>query len=966
MSSHAPEYNNFSRLRSKSVEASLDLSDCLFRGAIFADTFQSTEAAANGQSFHDQHKNMGTNIGSKTKTGAESQLNNIFNNAGGSGGSPKYGRQEVANFKPLQSNNNLKSRSTDASSDDSQLPDNVFDINNHRKQKMTHDDIRVIIGNPPYSAGQKNENDNNKNLKYKNLDARIAQTYAEDSKATSKRSVYDSYVRALRWATDKLNASTSSTPSAHQYKGASDIQTPQSLTTVNTSNRSGIVAFITNASFIDNQSLDGLRHHLARDFTSLYILNLRGGIRGRKGDDAKKEGANIFGQNSRCQIAISFLVKHPQQALSAKTKKTNHIVKSPLMDGRSHQGHLDVQIHATDQKQNDNQTGQIYYCDIGDYLSCNEKLNKLNALKSIEGILSPTTQQLNNSTVPHTAASCQASTQRVMPESHQLQWRILTPDSNNDWLNQCNLHYQDFSSMSSFYNGKPAIFNTFSRGAITCRDEWAYNFNPNRLLENMQNMVDVYNDDLKRYQKTIASEIEASRPDINAFVCADSTKISWSRLLKRNLKNNRPIYIKKQKFRSSLYRPFCKKHCYYTNNKTLTEEVYQTPKSYPTTQVRNLSILTSGKGAKLFSTFITDITPNLDTLDKSQHFPRYIFKAKVAADIKKPSSSLQSKHKSLDDVALSLGRMSSVKNLHAVDGSDPKKLINSRSSNESDQQNLSHLHGIGGGEQQNPVNPKKSTLNIKHKVLDNKKISMLQDGAGDQNNTTSVVPKTNHKSNSYTINRPEIDGYNTIDNISSEVVEQFQQHYDDPSIDGDALFYYIYGLLHSRHFVDKYKNDLLKQLPRIPMVGLEKTEFHTFARAGKKLADLHLNYDNPKVDFYKGLEINNQPAEKWLAGRPLDNVEGQAYDNTYNKKQGPTVASSSGKGQGEGKTLGGYKSLAQLKKQMPYKDIFKVIKMKPHKIKGQLDKAPLYTTITSQFQIYPKKHGIIKSTAIAL
>lgn len=141
--------------------------------------------------------------------------------------------------------------------------------------------IQVIMGNPPYSIGQKSENDNNQNMSYPNLEQRILNTYAEKSSANLKKGLYDSYIMAIRWASDRIGDS-------------------------------GILGFVTNAGFLDSASASGVRHCLAQEFSSLYVFNLRGNQR-TQGEESKKEGGKIFGGSSRTPIAISLLVKDKNQ-----------------------------------------------------------------------------------------------------------------------------------------------------------------------------------------------------------------------------------------------------------------------------------------------------------------------------------------------------------------------------------------------------------------------------------------------------------------------------------------------------------------------------------------------------------------------------------------------------------------------------------------------------------------------------
>ncbi|WP_273782920.1 type ISP restriction/modification enzyme [Bartonella sp. ML69XJBT] len=146
--------------------------------------------------------------------------------------------------------------------------------------------IEVIFGNPPYSLRQKNENDNAKNAPSPILNDRISETYAAYSKANCVQSLYDSYIRAIRWASDRIKDC-------------------------------GVIGFVTNAGFISGHSLNGLRKCLVEEFSSLYIFHLRGNAR-TSGEQRKKESGGIFGEGSRAPIAISILVKNPESQQQGK------------------------------------------------------------------------------------------------------------------------------------------------------------------------------------------------------------------------------------------------------------------------------------------------------------------------------------------------------------------------------------------------------------------------------------------------------------------------------------------------------------------------------------------------------------------------------------------------------------------------------------------------------------------------
>ncbi len=139
----------------------------------------------------------------------------------------------------------------------------IFPINNARAEAQQEARIDVIVGNPPYSVGQRDASDNNQNRSYPRLDKRIAETYVAQSQSTTRTSAYDSYVRAIRWASDRIG-------------------------------ERGIVSFVTNNSFIDGKSLDGLRKSLLSEFDSVFVINLRGNLR-LTGREQVLEGGNVFG-----------------------------------------------------------------------------------------------------------------------------------------------------------------------------------------------------------------------------------------------------------------------------------------------------------------------------------------------------------------------------------------------------------------------------------------------------------------------------------------------------------------------------------------------------------------------------------------------------------------------------------------------------------------------------------------------
>jgi predicted helicase len=197
---------------------------------------------------------------------------------------------------------------------DRDLISDMLAENSTRRTRQKELDIRVIVGNPPYSVGQGSANDDAANLSYPKLDSRIRDTYAATSANTNKRALYDSYVRAFRWASDRIGDA-------------------------------GIVAYVSNAGWIDGNAMDGLRKCLADEFASIHVFHLRGNQR-TSGERSRREGGKIFGSGSRTPVAITLLVKNPSAL----------------------------------------QQGHIRFHDIGDYLSREDKLAIVRRYASIEGI----------------------------------------------------------------------------------------------------------------------------------------------------------------------------------------------------------------------------------------------------------------------------------------------------------------------------------------------------------------------------------------------------------------------------------------------------------------------------------------------------------------------------------------------------------------------------------------------------
>lgn len=381
------------------------------------------------------------------------------------------------------------------------LDDKLFGENNARLKEQQKEPITVIIGNPPYSAGQKNQNDNNANLHYKNLEKNIAQTYVANSMSGLSMSIYDSYVKAFRWATDRLRDK-------------------------------GIIGFVTNGGYIDSNSADGLRASLYKEFNYLYIFNLRGNAR-TQGEQRRKEKDNVFGQGTRTPIAISILVKDGSDA------------------------------------------HELYYHDIGDYLSRKEKLKILESSNGVDG----------------------------------LDWQRIIPDENHDWINQRDPNYQKYTPLVA--NEKTVFFNN-AMGVKTNRDIWVIGFSKKEVLKNSTLMIDSYNQTVK-----------------NRKILRDDSKIKWSAGLEKRFAQNQLISIDPKDLCMEMYRPFTKKWILYNR------EVVERPGQYYVKWGRhNLIVITTGRGSsKGFSVLVSDMIPDIQALMNCQGFMRYNNEEKAESNL---------------------------------------------------------------------------------------------------------------------------------------------------------------------------------------------------------------------------------------------------------------------------------------------------------------------------------------------
>ena len=406
--------------------------------------------------------------------------------------------------------------------EDRQLP--LFALENTRRvEEQKKAPMFVVIGNPPYNVGQVNENDNSKNRKYPTMDARVKETYAKDSTARNKNQLSDPYVKAIRWASDRIG-------------------------------EEGVVAFVTNNSFLDGVAFDGMRKHLERDFTKIYHINLKGNAR-TSGERRRKESGNIFNDQIRVGVGISFFIRK-----------------------------ADVQSEGT----------EVCIYSIDDYLKARDKQEIL-------------TQFGDYTNVPMKQAIIDAK-HTWLTEGLHTEFEIFIPMGTQE-------------AKEARGETVEVIFKHYGRGVATSRDAWVYNFNRNALAENMERLIESYNEQVFKWEHR-----EDRNANVDDFVAYDDTKISWSRDLKLDLKRGRTAEYVEDKVRNSLYRPFTESNLFF--DRVMNEEVYVFPSIFPIpeTETENRVIcLTAVGNKKTFHCLMTQQVADLHLTGDSQCFPFYTY-----------------------------------------------------------------------------------------------------------------------------------------------------------------------------------------------------------------------------------------------------------------------------------------------------------------------------------------------------
>lgn len=498
----------------------------------------------------------------------------------------------------------------------------VFDFfkdleeNKEIKSTIEKQNIRVIIGNPPYSAGAKSQNDNNQNLSHPELEKRVYEKYGQISIAKTGKTTRDTLIQSIYMASELLKDK-------------------------------GVLGFVVNGGFIDSKSGDGFRKCVAQEFSHLYVLNLRGNQR-TSGEVSRKEGGKIFDSGSRATVAIIFFVKDESAP-----------------------------------------NNTIFYYEVDDYLKREAKLNLLANFENLDFV----------------------------------PFKEITPNDKGDWINQRN---DDFGKLIPLKRDKKlkndSIFDLNSNGVVSGRDPWVYNFSPNALKQSVQNCIDTYNADLKRFNERFREAFKQRTKGVKSDklykhlndreITTDKTKIAWTRSLKQGfIKNTNLPTSSEERVRLALYRPFNKQWLYFDKN--LNEEQYQFSKIFPDKSANNVVINTSSMASRNFSCLIANEITDVQTMANTQAYPLYYY----------------------DDLG------------------------------------------------------------------------------------------------------------NRYNAISGYALNLFRRHYKDNAITEEEIFYYIYAIFHHKGYLEKYKNSLTKEAPRIAL----SEDFKELSTLGKELAELHLNYESGEM-----------------------------------------------------------------------------------------------------------------------
>ena len=398
--------------------------------------------------------------------------------------------------------------------------------------------------------------------------------------------------------------------------------------------------------------------------------------------------------------------------------------------------------------------GRILFHDIGDYLDQKQKLDIIRAFGSISGI------------------------------TKAQGWTRIEPDCHGDWLEQRDDNFEAFLKLGDKKDKTgTACFEDYSLGVSTNRDAWCINPSLNALKGNVEATVRFYNEERARYQRARKSRTAPAK--IADFLNPDPNQIKWSVSLKEDLSRGKCLDLSDGQFVQCIYRPFSKQWQFYSRR--LNERVSQMPRIFPNGELPNRVIAVSGKGVRAgFSALMLDSLPSLDTVEKGQCFPFWLYEEA-----------------------------------------------------EPDEGGLFESEEYDSG----------------------------------------LVRR---------------------DAITEEGLAQFRQAYAGESVSREDVFHYIYGLLHSKDYRERFRNNLAKGVPRVPCVK-RVADFRAFRDAGQRLGKLHVGYESvapysatidsgghdlasvtDPIAFYRVVKMKH-PGSGEFEGSVIGHLQPQSDDPEYSR-----------------------------------------------------------------------------------
>ncbi len=404
--------------------------------------------------------------------------------------------------------------------------------NQEIKDTLVDQKIQVIIGNPPYSSGAKSENDNNQNLSHPKLEKRVTETYGKNSTAKVGKTTRDTLIQSIRMASDLLKDK-------------------------------GVVGFVVNGSFIDSKSADGFRKCVAKEFSRLYVLNLRGNAR-TSGEERKKQGDGIFDSGSRATVAVIFFVKDKDAP--------NHT---------------------------------IFYYEVEDYLKREAKLNWLAGFENLD--LVPF-KEITPNDKGDWINQRNDDFEKLIPLKRDKNQKIF------DTIFDLNSNGVKTNRDPWVYNFSP---NTLKQSVQNCIDTYNADLKCFNAL-----FREAFKQRTAKDKGIKSADLYKHLNDKE--ITTDKTKIAWTRGLKQGfIRNENLPESGMERIRLALYRPFNKQWLYW--DKTWNDGQYQLPKIFPDKSTHNVVINIGCGNGKDFSALVSDFISDFSLISPNQAYPLYYY-----------------------------------------------------------------------------------------------------------------------------------------------------------------------------------------------------------------------------------------------------------------------------------------------------------------------------------------------------